>query len=50
VLAAIALWARERSREQPEARALRVYFVGVGEKLQDLETFDAGEFAQALLE
>ena len=26
-----------------------VYFVGVGEKLEDLETFDAREFAQALL-
>ena len=26
-----------------------VYFIGVGEKLEDLETFDAREFAQALL-
>jgi fused signal recognition particle receptor len=38
VLAAIA-------RERPIA----VYFVGVGEKLEDLETFNAREFAQALL-
>jgi fused signal recognition particle receptor len=30
-------------------RAIPVYFVGVGEKLEDLETFDAREFAQALL-
>jgi fused signal recognition particle receptor len=30
-------------------KAIPVYFVGVGEKLEDLETFDAREFAQALL-
>lgn len=29
--------------------AIPVYFVGVGEKLEDLETFQAREFAQALL-
>ena len=39
VLAAIA-------RERP----IPVYFVGVGEKLEDLQTFSAREFAQALLE
>jgi fused signal recognition particle receptor len=49
VLAAIALWARERSRLAPQKRPLSVYFVGVGEKLEDLETFKAREFAQALL-
>ncbi|MBI5259672.1 MAG: signal recognition particle-docking protein FtsY [Burkholderiales bacterium] len=38
VLAAIA-------RERP----VPVYFIGVGEKLEDLETFKAREFAQALL-
>jgi fused signal recognition particle receptor len=38
VLAAIA-------RERP----VPVYFVGVGEQLEDLQTFDAREFAQALL-
>ena len=38
VLAAIA-------RERP----LPVYFIGVGEQLEDLQTFDAREFAQALL-
>ncbi len=44
VLAAIALWARERA-----GGAVPVYFIGVGEKLEDLETFDALEFSQALL-
>jgi fused signal recognition particle receptor len=44
VLAAIALWARERA-----AGTVPVHFIGVGETLEDLETFDAGEFAQALL-
>lgn len=43
VLAAIALWSRERGTPVP------VYFIGVGEKLEDLQTFDAREFAQALL-
>lgn len=38
VLAAIA-------RERP----IPVYFIGVGEKLEDLQTFSAREFAQALL-
>jgi len=33
------------AREKP----VPVYFIGVGEKLEDLETFDAQEFAQALL-
>jgi len=26
-----------------------VYFIGVGEQLEDLQTFDAREFAEALL-
>jgi fused signal recognition particle receptor len=39
VLAAIA-------REHP----IPVYFIGVGEKLEELETFNAHEFAQALLQ
>jgi fused signal recognition particle receptor len=47
VLAAIALWSRER--ERAGGSALPVYFIGVGEKLEDLQTFDAREFAQALL-
>ncbi len=38
VIAAIA-------RERP----VPIYFIGVGEKLEDLQTFDAAEFAQALL-
>ena len=45
VLAAIALWSRQRAG----GRALPVYFIGVGEQLEDLERFDAREFAQALL-
>ncbi len=44
VLAAIALWSRQRANG-----AVPVYFIGVGEKLEDLQTFDAREFAQALL-
>ncbi|KAF1048533.1 signal recognition particle-docking protein FtsY [Xylophilus sp.] len=32
-----------------QERPVPVYFIGVGEKLEDLETFDAREFAQALL-
>jgi fused signal recognition particle receptor len=44
VLAAIALWSRGRA-----GGAVPVYFVGVGEKLEDLQTFNAREFAQALL-
>jgi fused signal recognition particle receptor len=43
VLAAIALWSRQRQSPVP------VYFIGVGEKLEDLQTFSAREFAQALL-
>ena len=49
VLAAIALWARQRGQLAPNKRPLSVYFIGVGEKLEDLETFKAHEFAQALL-
>jgi len=49
VLAAIALWARERAKTSPQLRPVAVYFIGVGEKLEDLETFNAREFAQALL-
>ncbi|MEY2803046.1 MAG: hypothetical protein RL657_382 [Pseudomonadota bacterium] len=47
VLAAIALWSRERALTR--GRGITVYFIGVGEQLQDLERFDAREFAQALL-
>ena len=43
VLAAIARWGEERGKVVP------VYFIGIGEKLEDLQTFDAREFAQALL-
>ncbi|MEO7151305.1 MAG: signal recognition particle-docking protein FtsY [Burkholderiaceae bacterium] len=44
VLAAIALWAGERRKPVP------VYFIGVGEKLEDLQTFKAREFSRALLD
>jgi fused signal recognition particle receptor len=47
VLAAIALWSRQRA--QDGGAQLPVYFIGVGEKLEDLQTFNAREFAQALL-
>ncbi len=43
VLAAIARWCAESRREVP------VYFIGIGEKLEDLQTFNAREFAEALL-
>ncbi|NBX95491.1 MAG: signal recognition particle-docking protein FtsY [Betaproteobacteria bacterium] len=49
VLAAIALWGRERRGANGQAQAVPVYFIGVGEQLEDLETFEAREFAQALL-
>ncbi len=49
VLAAIALWAKERQAVAPALRPVPVYFIGVGEQLDDLETFNAREFAQALL-
>ena len=53
VLCAIALWARERAAQgnstTPAKTAVPVYFIGVGEKVEDLETFSATEFAEALL-
>ncbi len=44
VLAAIARWGAQRA-----AGPVPVYFIGIGEKMEDLQTFDAREFAQALL-
>ena len=49
VLAAIALWSRDRAAAQGGAKPIPVYFIGVGEKLEDLQTFSAREFASALL-
>ncbi|MDQ7955869.1 MAG: signal recognition particle-docking protein FtsY, partial [Pseudomonadota bacterium] len=49
VLCAIAQWGVERAKAQPGKKPVPVYFIGVGEKLEDLETFDAREFAQALV-
>jgi fused signal recognition particle receptor len=43
VLAAIARWGVQQARVVP------VYFIGVGETLEDLQTFSATEFAQALV-
>lgn len=43
VLAAHARWCAEQQRVIP------VYFIGIGERLEDLQTFDAREFAQALV-
>ena len=48
VLAAIALWGRERVRNG--GTPIPVYFIGVGERLEDLQTFSAREFAHALLD
>ncbi len=44
VLAAIARWGAGRV-----GGVVPVYFIGIGEKLEDLQTFEAKEFAQALL-
>lgn len=43
VLAAIARWCTERGTPLP------VYFIGIGERVEDLQAFSAREFAQALL-
>ncbi len=43
VLAAIARWGAQQGRVVP------VYFIGVGETMEDLQTFSALEFAQALV-
>lgn len=43
MLAAIALWSQQRGKPLP------VYFIGVGESVEDLQAFKASEFAQALL-
>ncbi len=47
VLAAIALWGQGRAAAC--GAAVPVYFIGVGEAVEDLETFNAQEFADALL-
>ena len=47
VLAAIALWAQQRNTQA--TKPLKVYFIGIGEKLEDLQAFNAEEFAQALI-
>ena len=47
VLAAIALWTQQRPAHS--GKTLKVYFIGIGEKLEDLQAFNAQEFAQALI-
>mgnify|MGYP000278745654 CR=1 FL=1 len=47
VLAAIALWGQGRAAAG--GSTVPVYFIGVGEAVEDLETFSAQEFADALL-
>ena len=47
VLAAIALWTQQRNALS--GKTLKVYFIGIGEKLEDLQAFNAQEFAQALI-
>ncbi len=47
VLAAIALWGQ--TRVAAGGAQVPVYFIGVGEAVEDLETFSAQEFADALL-
>ncbi len=47
VLAAIALWGQ--NRVTTTGSNVPVYFIGVGEAVEDLETFNAQEFADALL-
>jgi fused signal recognition particle receptor len=49
VLAAMSRWSRDRRFDKPQARPVAAYFIGVGEALEDLERFDAREFARALL-
>ncbi len=44
VLAAIARWGAEHGRVVP------VYFIGIGERLEDLQPFNAQEFVRALLD
>ena len=48
MLASIALWGEERKKTK--GSNVPVYFIGVGEQLQDLQSFVAQEFAQALIE
>jgi fused signal recognition particle receptor len=52
ILAAIALWVRELDALVVSGQRVttpKVYFVGVGERLEDLQAFNADQFSQALL-
>ena len=48
VIAAIALWSAERQKTGKPP--MPVYFIGVGEQVEDLQPFNAREFAHALLQ
>ena len=48
VIAAIALWSQER--EKAGKPTVPIYFIGVGEQVEDLQTFSAKEFAEALFQ
>lgn len=48
MLIALALWGEERKSRK--GSNLPVYFIGIGEKLEDLRPFNAREFAQALID
>lgn len=45
----IASTSTSSTRTVAQEKPVPVYFIGVGEKLEDLETFSAREFALALL-
>ena len=48
ILASIAMWSLDRQTRT--GHGVPVYFIGVGERLEDLQPFNAQEFAQALLD
>jgi fused signal recognition particle receptor len=48
ILASIAMWSKDRLERT--GLGVPVYFIGVGERLEDLQPFNALEFAKALLD
>ncbi len=48
ILASIAMWSKDRLART--GLGVPVYFIGVGERLEDLQPFNALEFAKALLD
>lgn len=47
VMAAIALWSQERNKAGKPI--VPIYFIGIGEQVEDLQNFKAKEFANALM-